>query len=107
MTKRNLVAVLFILSLCFISSHGFCTILRGMTFKACRHPHPVSVKLRTLRPSVPRQALFDLKMTDIQQPAETVLPGMKRVLFIEMGFGADQHGQVNVSCLYSCPRGVH
>ena len=28
------------------------------------------------------------------QPFVTVLPGMKQVLFIEVGFGADQHGQV-------------
>ena len=25
----------------------------------------------------------------------TVLPGLKQVLFIEVGFGADQHGQVH------------
>jgi hypothetical protein len=35
-----------------------------------------------------------MKSSDALQPDVTVLPGMKQVLFIEVGFGADQHGQV-------------
>ena len=44
--------------------------------------------------SVMGKARFCMSELNAQPPDVTVLPGMKQVLFIEVGFGADQHGQV-------------
>ncbi len=41
-----------------------------------------------------RPVLKNSANSDDAESYVTVLPGLKQVLFIEVGFGADQHGQV-------------
>ena len=98
--RRLLGALLLVLNLDVETAFGFRPISNAFTFKTSQCSNAKSKRLPCLGPRVSRR-MFTLRMADPQPPVETVLPGMKRVLFIEMGFGADQHGQVSHVCRLS------